>query len=75
MNWIDVDEDLPPADVQMLLVGELNRGYDTPLWIMSEGSFNPKTGWDTALDEVHYWACRIPLPVKKEKKVEVPSDD
>lgn len=74
MNWIDVEDDLPPYDVPMLVVGEFRNHMGRMSWMMQEASFNPKTGWRTSLDEVHYWAPMIPLPERKEK-VEVTSSD
>jgi hypothetical protein len=58
MNWIDVNEDLPPKGADCLVYAKLTSGRN-PSYLIMEGIFDPSTGWrNEKFDlEVLCWCC------------------
>ena len=58
MRWIDVQDDLPPYDTDVLVCYVWN--YKTHV---TNAKFNPGTGWSTEAN-VLYWTSMPPLPAQ-----------
>jgi hypothetical protein len=69
MKWISVEEDLPPNGMRCLLYGIKDALFAPQEFVISEGKFCYKRGWDvSSLVEVHYWTDYPNVP-KEEKKI------
>lgn len=69
MRWISVEEDLPPADTEVLVV--YLPSFATEFSIIS-AKFNPRKGWNISA-EVHYWGALPQLPAIPQISAESPT--
>lgn len=66
MRWIEVEEDLPEASIEVLVMGTTNNGRRC----IASATFDPKYGWRTDCHyqlDVHYW---IEMPNMSMLKIE-----
>jgi hypothetical protein len=58
MNWIDVNEDLPPKGASCLVYAKVATSFN-PRYMILEAKCDPSKGWrnDTLELEVYCWCC------------------
>lgn len=73
MNWIDVNDDLPPAGAVVLANCSLGRNE---VRVISDAYFDPSRGWftngyDDQIQRVHHWhpLSDHPPKVKEEESL------
>lgn len=69
-RWINVDEDLPPNDMNCLVYGPVQDYSGESDYRISQGRFNSRKGWySRGVEEVLYWADLPPVPNIEEAEV------
>lgn len=73
MNWIDVNDDLPPSNTVVLVSCSLNRKNEVV--IISDAYFDPGRGWftngyDDLIPQVYHWHPLSTPPLRVETEEE-----